>query len=99
MHAPMLTDFAIRLALGLSALLLATSPRVVPLKFFRTHCLVILGLLVMGALAASGGPGMSWSSGFLGALALAAYLASIAWGIGLPRLANPLTLLVAIGTA
>jgi hypothetical protein len=95
----MITDFAIRLALGLSALLLATSPRAVPLAFFRTHCLVVLGLLVAGALTVSGGSEMTWTTGFLGGLAFAAYLASAAWGIGLPRLAYPLTLLAAIGAA
>lgn len=99
MHVPMITDFTIRLALGLSTLLLATSPRAVPLAYFRTHCLVTLGLLVLGALTVSGGSGMTWSTGFLGGLAFAAYLASAAWGIGLPRVAYPLTLLVSIGAA
>jgi len=95
----MITDFAIRLALGLSALLLTTSWRAIPLGFFRTHCLVILGLLVLGALTVTGGSGPTWTTGFLGSLAFAAYLGSAAWGIGLPRLAYPLTLTVAIGTA
>jgi hypothetical protein len=99
MYVPMITDFAIRLALGLSSLLLATSPRAVPLAYFRTHCLVMLGLLVLGALTVSSGSGMTWSTGFLGVLAFVAYLASAAWGIGLPRVAYPLTLFIAIGTA
>jgi hypothetical protein len=96
---PMLTDFSIRLALGLSALLLTTTPRVVPVAFFRTHCLVILGLLVLGALSASTPDALSWTTGFLAFMAFAAYLASVAWGLGLPRLAYPLTLLISIGTA
>jgi hypothetical protein len=95
----MLTDFSIRLALGLSALLLTISPRIVPVAFFRTHCLVILGLLVLGALSASTPDSLTWSTGFFGFLAFAAYIASVAWGIGLPRFAYPLTLLISIGTA
>lgn len=99
MHVPMLTDFGTRLALGLSALLMVTSPSVVPIAFFRTHCLVILGLLVLAALATTTGSGVGWTTYFLAGLALAAYLASISWGLGLPRLAYPLTLLITVGTA
>ena len=53
MTMPMLADFAIRLACGLAAMLLLTPWRVVPPAFFRTHCLVILGLLVLAVLASS----------------------------------------------
>ena len=53
MTIPMLADFALRLACGLAALLLLTPWRVVPPAFFRTHCQVILGLLVLAALDAS----------------------------------------------
>ena len=60
MPIPMLADFALRLACGCAALLLLTPWRVVPPAFFRTHCLVMLGLLVLAGLDASragvGGP-------------------------------------------
>src|SRR3954447_541484 len=99
MAMPMLADFAARLACGLATLLLATPWRVVPPAFFRTHCHVILGLLVLSALdlARAGVPG--------GALAVAiaaaglGYFAAIAWGLGLPRVALPLTAAVALATA
>ena len=96
---PMLADFAVRLACGLAALLLTTSWRAVPLAFFRTHCQVVLGLLVLGALDLSrtgaGGP----IPAVLVGLAVCAYLGSIAWGLGLPRLALPLTVVLAFGSA
>jgi hypothetical protein len=91
MPIPMLSDFAIRLACGLAALLLATPWRVVPSAFFRTHCQVILGLLVLATLdlarAGSAGPVLA----SVVAAAVLAYLASIAWGLGLPRLGVPIT--------
>lgn len=100
MQVPMITDFAVRLVLGLSGLLLATSPRAVPPPFFRTHCLVILGLLVLSALMTAGVLGSTGAPVFfLAGLAFTAYLASALWGIGLPRLAYPLTLLIAVGSA
>ena len=52
-EAPMLADFAVRLAFGLATLLVLTSWRSVPLAFFRTNCQVALGLLVLAALDAS----------------------------------------------
>jgi hypothetical protein len=92
---PMLADFCVRLAFGLAALLLATSWRAVPLGFFRTHCIVILGLLVVSALDAS-------RAGFdftLSTAAVLAALASICWGLGLIRQAQPLTSLIFGATA
>jgi hypothetical protein len=86
MAAPMLADFAVRLALGLSIATVLVSWRTVPLPFFRTQEQIILGLLVLGALdqARVGGPGMAFwmvvSGGVL------AYVSSIAWGLGLPGL-------------
>ena len=60
--APMLADFAIRLAFGLAVSLLLTSWRAVPLVFFRTQAQVILGLLVLAGLdqARAGGP--AWAA-------------------------------------
>lgn len=93
---PMLADFAVRLAFGLAVLLLMSPWRVVPPAFFRTHCLVILGLLVLAALAVSrsgwAGVGLGVVIGLVGL----AYLDAVAWGLGLPRLAVPLTAAIAL---
>lgn len=91
---PMLADFAIRLSGGLAGMLLLTPRRDVPPAFFRTHCLVILGLLVGAALA----EGRAVPPAVLAATiagAAAAYLASATWGLGLPRVGLPLTALAA----
>jgi hypothetical protein len=91
----MLADFGVRLAFGLTALLLATSWRAVPLMFFRTHCLVILGLLVVAALDVS----RARVDFTLSTAALLAALASICWGLGLIREALRLTALIGFATA
>src|SRR4051812_15970007 len=91
---PMPADFAVRLAGGLAAMLLIASPRAIPPAFFRTHCLVMLGLLVGASLFA----GTVVSPFVLAATitaAVLAYLASAMWGLGLPRVGWPLTALVA----
>ena len=95
----MLADFGVRLGFGLAMLLLATSWRTVPLPFFRTHCQVILGLLVLAALDASRSAGLTASVGLLMATAFLAYAATVSWGLGLPRIALPVTVLIALGTA
>jgi hypothetical protein len=92
---PMLADFAIRLAGGLAAMLLLTPVRVVPPAFFRTHCVVMLGLLVLASLAEGlGVPRPVLGGTILGAVM--AYGASVCWGIGLPRLGAPMTATVAL---
>jgi hypothetical protein len=90
----MLADFAVRLVLGMAALLLMTSWKAVPLSFFRTHCQIILALLVLAALDAArlAGPGLS--VGLLVSGAVLAYIATVSWGLGLPRLAAPATCLI-----
>ncbi len=95
----MLSDFAVRLAFGLAVLLLFTSWRVVPLPFFRTHCQIILGLLVLAALDQSRQEGLDHGVWILIAGAVLAYLATITWGIGLPRFALPATYLIVLGSA
>src|SRR5258707_15330485 len=89
MPIPMLADFAVRLACGLALLLLLTPWRAVPPAFFRTHCLVILGLLVLAALDLSR-VGMAGTGLYvvIGASALG-YLAAVAWGLGLQRVRLP----------
>jgi hypothetical protein len=95
MPFPMLADFALRLACGLTLLLLITPWRVVPPAFFRTHCLVILGLLVLASLDAAtssvGGPLMA----AVVVAAVLSYLGAVAWGLGLVRVGLPVTVLVA----
>ncbi len=74
---PLLADFSVRIACGLAALLLLTPVREVPPKFFQTHCLVILGLLVLAVcpdLSASGGGELAWWAVVSGGLA---YLAAV----------------------
>jgi hypothetical protein len=93
---PMLADFAVRLALGLAVLLLFTSWRVVPLSFFRTHGQVILGLLVLALLDVSRARGLHGDVWLLLAGAVLCYAATVSWGLGLPRLAIPATLLVTV---
>ena len=97
--APMLADFAIRLAFGLAVSLLLTSWRTVPLGFFRTQAQVILGLLVLAALdqARAGGP--AWALWALVAAAVMAYFSAIMWGLGLPRFGAIASLLVVLITA
>ncbi len=95
----MLADFGVRLSLGLAMLLLVTSWREVPLAFFRTHCVVGLGLLVLSALDVSRVSGVGLASGVLIACSVLAYLAAVAWGLGLPRMAYPLTALLVLGAS
>src|SRR5689334_17820585 len=94
MPMPMLAEFAVELAGGLAALLLVTPWRQVPSAFFRTHCQLVLGLLVLAALALAGAGGDRVMLGLtIGAAALG-YLATIAWGLGVPRAALPITALI-----
>lgn len=93
---PMLADVSLRLAFGLAVLLLITPWRQVPLAFFRTHCQVVLGLLVLAGLDAS-------RMGFHGTILIAmivaavlAYVATISWGLGLPRVGIPAVALIVI---
>jgi hypothetical protein len=99
MHdVPMLADFGVRLALGLAVLLLLTSWRSVPLPFFRTQCLVILGALVLAVMDASRSAGSNAAVVILVAAAVFSYGAAVSWGLGLPRLAIRATSLIALAT-
>jgi hypothetical protein len=97
MTFPMLADFALRLACGLSALLLLTPGRLVPPAFFRTHCLVILGLLVVAALDSARAGVDGPETVVIVAAAVLAYLAAVAWGLGVPRVGVPVTAMIMIG--
>jgi hypothetical protein len=97
--APMLADFAIRLAFGLAVSLLMTSWRAVPLGFFRTQALVILGLLVLAGLDQARAEGAAWAVWGLVAAAVMAYLSAIMWGLGLPRFGAIASLFVVLITA
>jgi hypothetical protein len=91
MPMPMLAEFALRLAGGLAALLLITPWRSVPPGFFRTQCQVILALAVLTALDLGRAGTDRTTLPVVVGLAVLGYLASIAWGLGLPRLGVPLT--------
>jgi hypothetical protein len=97
MSLPMLADFSVRLAGGLAGLLLITPWRVVPPAFFRTHSLVILGLYVLAALDAGRTHSERLLIGIMVAAAVAAYLGSIAWGLGIRRLGLPFTIAMLAG--
>jgi hypothetical protein len=83
---PLLADFAVRLAFGLSIVLACSGWRSTPLAFFRTNSQVILGLLVLAALAVSRGGATGPACWSLAAAAAAAYAATIGWGLGLARI-------------
>ena len=93
---PMLADFAVRLAFGLFVALTLTSWRAVPVRFFRLQTQVALGILVLGALAQSRSSGSSVLLWFLVAAAATSYLATVAWGLGLPPVATVLDVLAAL---
>ncbi len=94
MTIPMLADFALRLACGLSALLLLTPWRLVPPAFFRTHCHVILGLLVLAGLDAARLDAPRDVLALIVGAGVLSYVAAVSWGLGLPRIGLPVTLLV-----
>lgn len=90
-----LADFAVRLVFGLSLALTAADWRATPAAFFRTNCQVLLGLLVLAALAVSQDGATHPACWSLAGAAVAAYAATIAWGLGLPRIGRPALLLIA----
>ena len=92
----MLTDFAIRLAGGLAAVLATTPWRVVPPRFFRTHCQVILGLGVLATLVMTRPPFDSWGFGLSVSISIIAFVSSIVWGLGLTKLGVPMAVLTAL---
>ena len=89
MTAPLLADFAVRLAFGLATAMVLVPWRAVPLPFFRTQAQITLGLLVLAALdqARAGGTGIAFWTIVTGAVL--AYVSSVSWGLGLPRLSVP----------
>ena len=88
MAAPMLADFAVRLAFGLSIATVLVPWRAVPLPFFRTQAQIILGLLALAALdqARSSGTGIAFwtSSGWRAGLCLVDRVGAGAAGLGRP---------------
>jgi hypothetical protein len=96
---PMLADFAIRLAFGLASALLMTSRRAVPLGFFRAPSYALLGLLVLASLDQGRSGGQTIGLWCLLATAVLAYLATLAWGLGVPAVARGATGLIALATA
>ncbi len=93
----MLADFAARLAFGLAVAALAAPRRSTPTPYFRTMCLVMLGLAVLATLA---GRSSDASRGGLGAWAMiataaVAYMGAVAWGMGWSRVGTAATAAVA----
>jgi hypothetical protein len=74
----MLATFCVRLALGLLATLVLLSPRQLHPRFFRTHFLTALGLLVVATLAAWADAGGALRGLLAGGTALA-LLGSVSW--------------------
>jgi hypothetical protein len=74
----MLATFCVRLALGLVACLLLLSPRQLHPRFFRTHFLTALGLLVIATLSAWPDVG-GWPRGLLAGGTLLALLGALSW--------------------
>jgi hypothetical protein len=95
MTLPMLADFTLRLACGLGAMLVVAPWRAIPPGFFRTHGTIALALLVLAGVDAGWSGAGGWCVGAIGASAFVAYLATIAWGLGVPRLALPLSVALA----
>jgi hypothetical protein len=99
MPIPLLADFSIRLACGLAMLLFVAPWRVIPPAFFRTHSQVILGLLVLAALDLAHQGVHPAVPAWIIAAAVLTFVASVLWGLGLPRLAVPITALLVLTTA
>jgi hypothetical protein len=93
---PLLADFGVRLAFGLAVALLLTSWRIVPLRFFRIQTLLILGVLVLAGLDQARATGMTPAVEILLAAAIASYLATVAWGLGMTRPGQALLSLAAL---
>jgi hypothetical protein len=96
---PMLADFVIRLAFGLSITALMMSWRQVPVPFFRTQTHVILGLLVLGALDQARSTGRILAFWSVIIAAILAYLSAVAWGLGLPKIGSRTLAMVALITS
>jgi hypothetical protein len=86
--APMLAAFATRLSFGLAAAMLLTPWRSVPLPFFRTQSQIMLGILVLAALDQGRAGSGRWAVAVLIAGAVVAYVATLAWGLGLPKIGS-----------
>jgi hypothetical protein len=94
----MLATFCVRLALGLVACLLLVSPRELHPRFFRTHFLTALGLLVVATLAAWP-EAAGWPRGLLAAGTALALLGSLAWTLEPAPGGRTLVVLTAVLTA
>src|SRR5437879_3958820 len=99
MPLPMLGEFALRLAGGLAGLLLLTPWWQVPPSFFRTHCQIIMGLLVLSALDQGRSAVSGWPLGLTIAAAVLGFVGSVAWGLGLPRLGMPISAVIVAAVA
>jgi hypothetical protein len=94
----MLAAFAVRLSFGLAASMLLVSWRSVPLPFFRTQSQIMLALLVLAALDQGRTGGERWTIALLVAAGVLAYVATLAWGLGLPKFGVGATVLETVIT-
>lgn len=89
---PMLADFALRLSAGIIGASLMLPWRSIPMGYFRNLGQVALGLLVLAAIDAGWFGAVRGVVAVLVGLAVLAYAATLVWGLGLPRLAVPISL-------
>lgn len=82
----LVADFATRLTFGLALALLVSPWGQIPPKYFRTICLVLLGLALLAAFDLGfAGKRDAWLMASIFAC-VGAYAGSIAWGLGFVRL-------------
>lgn len=93
----MVSDLALRLLFGLAAALLPLPSRQIPPAFFRTLHWIALGLAVLAAVDLFVHAAPEFARIAIVGCAVLAYLASVAWGLGLPRLGWPLTAALTLG--
>jgi hypothetical protein len=93
---PMLADFAVRLAFGLTVASLLLPWRSIPPRFFRIQNVLALGMLVLGALDQARAWGATSVVWLVVTCAVLTYAAAVAWGLGLPRVARSASVIAAV---
>src|SRR5262245_21479453 len=97
--APVLANFAVRLAFGMLLACLLSARDEVPPRFFRTLSVVILGVLVLAGLDQARSTGVTMAFWILVAGACCSYLASVSWGLGLSRIGGTAEVFGALAAA
>src|SRR5438105_2073272 len=94
----MLATFCVRLAVGLLAGLLLLSPKQLHPRFFRTHFLTVLGLLVVATIAGWADAG-TWQRAALTAATVLALLGALSWTLDPPPAGWALIVLTGVAAA